>query len=69
MVFGYVLGVGQSRVTTGWSFKVGNDGIILASGRIVYSANKNTHMVFIDSKPLTTIKALKRIPHDKGFIV
>lgn len=48
-----LLTVSQSRTTTGWYFKVGDDGVISCKGGDVYAPQKNnTHKVFRDSKPL-----------------
>ena len=62
-----VIGLSPSTITTGWSFKVGDDGIISCKGGTVYSAKKNTHGVFIDSKPLT-VESLKKALRGEGVI-
>ena len=63
-----LIGFGRPRVTTGWSFHVGDDGIISCKGNDVYAAKKNTHQVFTDSKPLPTVEALKEALHKEGLI-
>jgi hypothetical protein len=64
-----LIGFDPPRITTGWSFWVGNDGIISCKGNNVYAAKKNTHQVFTDSKPLPTVEALLEVLREKGFIV
>lgn len=63
-----VIGLSPSTITTGWSFKVGDDGIISCKGGTVYSPKKDTHAVFVDSKPLT-VEALKKALRGEGIIV
>ncbi|KAJ5246657.1 hypothetical protein N7468_001640 [Penicillium chermesinum] len=62
-----VIGLGLSTITTGWSFKVGDNGIISCKGGTVYSPKKNTHGVFVDSKPLT-VESLKKALRGEGII-
>jgi len=57
-----VIGFDQPRISTGWSFRVGDDGIISCKGNDVYAPKTNSsHQVFQDSKPLTisTVEELK----------
>jgi hypothetical protein len=63
-----LVGFSPPRIITGWSFKVADDGTISCKGNDVYAAKKNTHQVFQDSKPLTTIKALKQALLEEGII-
>ncbi|KAJ9130463.1 hypothetical protein NKR23_g12191 [Pleurostoma richardsiae] len=63
-----LIGFSPPRITTGWSFKVGDDGVISCKGNDVYSAKKNTHQVFQDSKPLPTVEALKEALREEGII-
>lgn len=63
-----VLGFEPAKITTGWLFQVGNDGVISCKGNNVYAAKKNTHGVFQDSKPLTTLEALKAALFQEGII-
>lgn len=53
-----LVGFDPPRITTGWSFHVGDDGIISCKGNDVYASKKDTHQVFQDSKPLPNVKAL-----------
>ncbi len=56
-----MLGLGIiATITTGWSTKVGDDGLNSCKSRTVYSPKKNTHGVFVDGKPLPAIEALKK---------
>jgi len=61
-------GFDPPRITTGWTFTVGNDGIISCKGNDVYSAKKNTHQVFQDAKPLPTVEALLEALRGEGII-
>lgn len=63
-----LIGFDPPRLTTGWSFQVGNDGIISCKGNDVYASKKNTHAVFQDSKPLPTVEALKEALRGEGLI-
>lgn len=63
-----LLGFNPPRITTGWSFKVGADGIISCKGNNVYAEKKHTHQVFQDSKPLPTVEALKEALRGEGII-
>ena len=63
-----LIGFDPPRITTGWSFKVGDDGIISCKGGDVYAAKKNTHGVFQDSKPLPTVEALVEALRGEGVI-
>ncbi|KND86140.1 hypothetical protein TOPH_09238 [Tolypocladium ophioglossoides CBS 100239] len=63
-----LIGFSPPRITTGWSFTVGDDGIICCKGNDVYSAKKNTQQVFQDSKPLPTVEALKEALRAEGVI-
>jgi hypothetical protein len=63
-----VFGLDPQSITTGWSFQVGDDGIISCKGGNVYAAKKNTHQVFTDSKPLPTVEALKDALRAQGII-
>ncbi|KAK4186182.1 hypothetical protein QBC35DRAFT_516392 [Podospora australis] len=49
---------------------IGNDGIITCSGGTVYAPKKNNiaHQVFVDSKPLPTVEALKLALCSEGII-
>ncbi|MCJ1410071.1 hypothetical protein MMC19_004156 [Ptychographa xylographoides] len=59
---------GMYRIT-GWSFRQDNDGIVSVSGRESHAqTTKNTHRVFIGSKPLPTIDAVKNVLRDEGII-
>ncbi|EGC40661.1 conserved hypothetical protein [Histoplasma capsulatum var. duboisii H88] len=62
-----VIGLSPSTITTGWSFKVGDDGIISCKGGTVYSPKNNTHGVFVDGKPLT-VESLKKALRDEKII-
>ncbi|CRK29161.1 hypothetical protein BN1723_014249 [Verticillium longisporum] len=63
-----VIGLSLPTITTGWSFKLGDDGIISCKGGTVYSAKKDTHHVFVDSKPFATVEALKNALRGEGII-
>lgn len=63
-----LIGCEQPRITTGWSFHVGDDGIISCKGNDVYAEKKDTHQVFTDSKPLPTVEALKEVLRKEGLI-
>jgi hypothetical protein len=63
-----LIGFDPPRITTGWTFRVGNDGIISCKGGDVYAAKKNTHQVFQDSKPLPTVEALLEALRGEGII-
>ncbi|KKZ62098.1 hypothetical protein EMCG_03415 [[Emmonsia] crescens] len=63
-----LIGFDPPRITTGWSFKVGDDGVISCKGNDVYAAKKNTHGVFQDSKPLHTVEALMEALRGEGVI-
>lgn len=41
-----LIGFSPPRITTGWSFKVEDDGIISCKGKDVYAEKKNSHQVF-----------------------
>ncbi|GJN72822.1 hypothetical protein VFPFJ_03198 [Purpureocillium lilacinum] len=62
-----ILGFEPAKITTGWLFQVGDDGVISCKGNDVYSKKKNTHQVFTDSKPLT-LEALKAALRQEGII-
>lgn len=62
-----ILGFEPAQITTGWSFQVGEDGVISCKGNDVYAAKKDTHAVFQDSKPLT-LEALKAALLQEGII-
>lgn len=63
-----LIGFDPPRITTGWSFHVGDDGIISCKGNDVYSDKENTHQVFQDAKPLPTIEALVQALRREGVI-
>lgn len=63
-----LIGFDPPCITTGWSFHVGDDGIISCKGNDVYSDKKNTHQVFQDAKPLPTIEALVQALRREGVI-
>ncbi|KAI3316992.1 hypothetical protein HD806DRAFT_399658 [Xylariaceae sp. AK1471] len=63
-----ILGLEPARITTGWFFQVGEDGIISCKGGDVYAPKKNAHAVFQDSKPLPTLEALKAALLQEGII-
>lgn len=63
-----LIGFDPPRITTGWSFKIGEDGIISCKGNDIYAAKKNTHGVFQDSKPLPTVEALVEALRGEGVI-
>lgn len=63
-----ILGFEPVQIITGWSFKVGEDGIISCKGNDVYAPKKNTHGVFQDWKPLTTLEELKAALFQEGII-
>ena len=63
-----VLGFGPAQITTGWSFQVGEGGIISCKGNDIYAPKKNTHGVFQDSKLLPTLEELKAVLLQEGII-
>ncbi|KAI0487153.1 hypothetical protein F4859DRAFT_502388 [Xylaria cf. heliscus] len=63
-----VLGFRPAQITTGWSFQVGEDGIISCKGNDVYAPKKNTHRVFQDAKLLPTLEELKVVLRQEGII-
>ncbi|KND88466.1 hypothetical protein TOPH_06856 [Tolypocladium ophioglossoides CBS 100239] len=63
-----VLGLDPAQITTGWFFKVGEDGVISCKGGDVYAPKKNTHGVFQDLKPLSTLETLKEALLEEGII-
>ena len=63
-----LIGFERPRITTGWSFHIGDDGIISYKGNDVYAEKKDTHQVFTDSKPLRTVVALREALHEEGLI-
>ncbi|KAI0202829.1 hypothetical protein F4808DRAFT_467985 [Astrocystis sublimbata] len=63
-----VLGLEPAQMTTGWLFRVGEDGVISCKGNDIYAPKKNTHGVFQDSKPLPTVEALKEALLQEGVI-
>lgn len=63
-----VLGFELAKITTGWVFWVGEDGIISCKGNSVYAAKKNTHSVFVDGKSLQTLEELKAVLFQEGII-
>lgn len=63
-----IIGFEPAQITTGWSFQVGDDGIISCKGNDVYAEKKHTHGVFQDSKPLPTLEALKAALLQEGII-
>ncbi|KAF2092865.1 hypothetical protein NA57DRAFT_49665, partial [Rhizodiscina lignyota] len=64
-----VVGMGAIRMTTGWSFRVADDGIISCKGNDVYAPKTNSnHQVFKDSKPLPDVEALKAALRNEGVI-
>lgn len=63
-----LIGFDPPRITTGWSFHVGDDGIISCKGNDVYAEKKNTHQVFKDSKPLPTVEALMQALRGAGVM-
>jgi hypothetical protein len=54
-----LVGFERPHITTGWSFHVGDDGVISCKGNDVYAEKKDTHQVFTNSKPLPTVEVLK----------
>ncbi|KAH8776625.1 hypothetical protein F5883DRAFT_711426 [Diaporthe sp. PMI_573] len=63
-----LIGFNLPCITTSWTFTVRNNGIISCKGNNVYSAKKNTHQVFQDSKPLPTVEALLEALRGEGII-
>ena len=41
-----ILGFEPAKITTGWLFQVGDDGVISCKGNDVYSKKKNTHRLY-----------------------
>lgn len=56
-----VLGFKTAKITTGWVFRVGEDGIISCKGNSVYAAKKFTYTVFVDGKFLQSLEELKAV--------
>lgn len=56
-----VLGFEPAKITTGWVFRVGEDGIISCKGNSIYAPRKFTHAIFFDGKSLETLEELKAV--------
>lgn len=64
-----VLQLGLTRMTTGWSFGVGDDGIISCTGNGTHAPKTNaSHQVFVDTKPIPDVDALKTALREEGVV-